>query len=104
MVRLIDKHAAQPIRRWHIFWNTGRMHVKTFCAMRKHPRRRPLFWPKADLRKNAFIAPDKFAKGSAVTLRMNFSWKNFKPWNPSLFYLALAPVRSGKFTCGEAAF
>jgi hypothetical protein len=65
--------------------------------MRKHPRCRPLFRPKANLRENALIAPDEFAKGSAMTLRMNFSRKNFKPWDPSLFYLALVSVGNNKF-------
>src|SRR5437773_2024527 len=99
VIRLIDEQAAQPIGCCRAFGNTGRMHVKTFCGLRKHARCGPLLRPKADLRKNPFIPPDKFAERSAMTLRMNFSRKNFRPGNPRFLNLVILPFRNRKLAC-----
>jgi hypothetical protein len=55
-----------------------------------------LLGPEANLRKNAFIAPHKFAKKSTVPLGVNFSGENFHTWDPSGLNLALASIRSRK--------
>src|SRR5207249_1784789 len=79
------------------------MHVKTFCGLRKHARCRPLLRPKADLRKNPFVAPDKFGEKSAMTLWMDFSRKNFHPGNPRFLNLGILSFRSGKLACLDAS-
>ena len=79
------------------------MHVKTFCGLRKHARCRPLLRPKADLRKNPFIPPDKFAEKSAMTLRMDFSRKNFHSGNPRFLNLGILPFCSCKLACFDTS-
>jgi hypothetical protein len=59
------------------------MHMKTLGSSGKHPRSRPLPGPQANPRENALVASYKFAKESAVKLRINFSRENFYAWNPS---------------------
>src|SRR5207249_6738014 len=103
VIRLIDEQAAQPIGCYRAFGNTGRMHVKTFCGLRKHARCRPLLRPKANLRKNPFVPPDKFTERSAMTLRMDFSRKNFHPGNPRFLNLGSLSFRSGKLACLDAS-
>ena len=41
---------------------------------------------------NAFVAPDKFAEESPMTLRVNLSRKNFHARNPRFIDIALLPV------------
>jgi hypothetical protein len=52
--------------------------------------------PEPNLRKNAFVAPHKFAKESAVPLRVDLSRENFDAWNPSFLNFALASIRSSE--------
>jgi hypothetical protein len=73
------------------------MHVKALGSSRKHPRRRPLLGPKANLRQNAFIASHKFAKKSSVRLPVNLPGKDFHAWNPTILDLWLSAIRSDKF-------
>jgi hypothetical protein len=63
------------------------MHMKSLRALCKHARGRPLLRPEANPRENPFVAPHKFAEAPTVTLRMNFSWKNFHARNPRALYL-----------------
>src|ERR1700736_2515410 len=41
----VQKQAAMPFCRSRVRWNAWWMHMKPFCTMGKHPRRRPLLWP-----------------------------------------------------------
>jgi hypothetical protein len=72
------------------------MHVKALGRSRKHPGSGKLPGPKTKLRKNAFIAPDKFAKKSTVPLRVNFSGENFHTWYPRGLNFALVSIRSSE--------
>ena len=97
ILRLIDKHTAQPICWDAFFWNAGRMHMETFCRVCKHPRSRPLLRPEANLRENPFVPPHQFAKETAVTLWVNLSRENFHAWDPRVFNLAGArPLFDGR--------
>src|SRR5436190_16315335 len=93
----IDEQAAQPIRRSAALGNAGRMYVETFFGVPKHSRSRPLLRPKANTRKNPFVAPYKFAEESAMTLWVNLSCENFQAWDRCFFDPALRPVRGQQF-------
>ena len=53
------------------------MHVKALGSSRKHARGCPLVGPETNLREDAFVAPDKFAKKSTVPLRVKFCARKF---------------------------
>src|SRR6266487_517774 len=72
------------------------MHMKSFCAVRKHARGRPLLRPKSDLRQYSLVTPDKFTKSSAVTLGMDCARKNLYAGDPDTLYLRLGPVCHGQ--------
>ena len=82
-----------------MFGDAGRMHMETFCALRKHPRARPLLRPQANSGENAVIATAEFAEGTTVALRMNFSRENFYPRYPGVLYFAPVSIRSSKLAC-----
>src|SRR6266487_1836923 len=72
------------------------MHMKSFCAVRKHARGRPLLRPKSDLRQYSLVTPDKFTKSSAVTLGMDCARKDLYAGDPDTLYLRLGPVCHGQ--------
>jgi hypothetical protein len=56
-----------------------------------------LLRPEANPRQNPFVAPNKFAEASTVTLRVNFPRENFHAGYPRFFDLALAFVGDHEF-------
>src|SRR4029450_9671715 len=99
ILRLAYEQASQPFLRSHIGRNPRRMHRKSFGAMCKHARGRPLFRPKTNLPQNSLVTPHKFTENSAVTLRMDCARKNLHAWNPNTFYIRFGSIRRGKFAC-----
>src|SRR4051812_37714082 len=79
------------------------MNMKTFCAAGKHSRVRPLHRPKPDLRQDAFIAPNQFAKNTAVTLRVNSSLKDLHAGNPDLANRRAGSIERNQFAGIETA-
>ena len=97
ILRICNEQASLPFLRACFGRNARRMHVKSFCALCKHPRSRPLLRPKPDFGENPLIAADKFAENSAVTLRINRAGKNFHARDPDTFYLGLVSIGRGQF-------
>ena len=89
------EQTSQPFLGGRIGRNARWMHMKSLRALCKHARGRPLLWPKSDFRQDSLIAPAKFAENSTMTLRMNFSWKNFHAGDPGALYLWPRPVCYG---------
>src|SRR4029077_9471137 len=81
------EHTSEPFLGRRIGWNARRMYMKSLRALCKHARGRPLLRPKSDFRQHSLIAAAKFTENSAMTLRMNFSWKNFHARDPGALYL-----------------
>src|SRR4029453_14464405 len=98
ILRLAYEQASQPFLRSHTGRNRGRMHMKSFCAMCKHARGRPLLRPKPNLPQNSVLTPHKFTENSAVMLRMDCARKNFHAWNPNAFHFRFGSIRRGKFS------
>src|SRR5512132_2019938 len=87
ILRRAYEQTPQPFLGGRIGRNAWWMHMKSLRALCKHARGRPLLWPKSDFRQHSLIAAAKFTENSAMTLRMNFSWKNFHARNPRALYL-----------------
>ena len=57
-----------------------------------------MFRPKANFGEDSFVATDKFAEDTAVSLGMNCSTKNLHPWNPDFFNVRFASVCGREFS------
>src|SRR5689334_6463374 len=56
-----------------------RMNMKSLAGAGKHPRRRPLPWPQANLTQHRFPFPCELGKVSAIPLMEHFALKNLDP-------------------------
>ena len=93
----VHEQTSQPFFGGRVGRNIWWMHMKSLGAGCKHACGRPLLRPKSDLRQDSFVTSDKFTENSAMTLRMNFSWKNFHARNPDALYVRPRPVRLCQF-------
>lgn len=87
VLRFLDKKPPKPRGGLDALRDKRRMDVKTFAGAGKHPRSRPLFWPKPDRSERAVVLPRKLSKEAAVPLRINATREKFDPGNPRIAHL-----------------